>query len=256
MTTEESKRADDMVREQLFVWCSPNFVGYYTMVLLPGVATNSQKFIQYKTWMQQKFSTQKSHFLWRYAYKWVVDAASANRQLVFWAEDDNPFTSQESTGKLNAWILDNLNARSFKEIFHHVRHLVDFEGTKAYKNGENHGYFFIKSMALSLITALLHLWAIEKNMNAGPDGHVNTNILLKKEWTKDLNTRDRIQHDFTGWGCQDIFKSVNWRSFKKIEVSLAPAKPAVPGLDLAAARQTMVVAVSATLPMPVYEYAD
>ncbi|KAF5582368.1 hypothetical protein FPANT_8559 [Fusarium pseudoanthophilum] len=229
-TAEETAKLKYYVSLMLFCWHSNRFVGFYARLVNSSLATNSERFIMIINTMKDKFKTEKSHFLWRYAYGWVLELAENHPELLDMLDD----VSAANQANLTNALLARLDATSFNAVFHHVRHRIDFNRTR--DRSDQQGHYFIKTVFLNLVTGLLKIWQSERRMNLGTETDDNGNFKLKAK-------------PGTPWGLLEEFKYVDESSFAKLaqEFTAPGARPAV---DVVSARRELVLPPGPPPPPP------
>ncbi|KAK3349166.1 hypothetical protein B0T25DRAFT_582166 [Lasiosphaeria hispida] len=231
---DEYTKLEEAWKLSLFLWCNSHFAGYYVKKIIPSISGGSERFLLVRQLFQRRFSSLKTNFIWRYAYLWAVELAVANPNLVELALGDNMIAFSDV-------VVPFLNSNSFKQFFHPVRAIIDFNGTMATKP---HGKYFIETIFTSFCRQFLRLYSREKELNMRDnDGDTQSEVQAvnpnSMKWKHDKTLRDRILSDFSGWGYMEEFMRVGHGSFVYLSNALQQSRSKT---DMKAARASLVVA--------------
>ncbi|OTA53840.1 hypothetical protein K449DRAFT_401394 [Hypoxylon sp. EC38] len=230
-TQEQANLADYWGRMMLFAWHNNYFAGFYTKKIMPTATTDSEAFLKIRDWILNKFRNHKNHFLWRNTYPWTMELVSSNRNLLDLVQD------RRDIGDLQAFLLERLDANSFKSIFMHVRDIVDYNATK---ERDGHGIYFIRTVYVSLIVMMIKLIGKEEDMNRT---EINDRRLKGKPpmkpgdkktgWKSDYNYRREIRESFAGWGFMEDFMYTNVNSFAHFDKAMKTNARNIVDVDMA-----------------------
>ena len=144
-------------------------------------------------------------------------------------------------------MLERLDGTSFAAVFHHVRHIIDFNRTRYSPDPSmQHGFYFIKTVFINPTLGLLDIYASERRLNTStePDQDGTFNVKGKpgtKGWENDATLRNRLRDRFEAWDLLEEFKYIDGKSFAKLAPEIAPPPAAQAAIDAQSARRELIL---------------